>query len=77
MREFATKFFSFLSASTSERGIVIEPNPVRIMPGGLERIAPDGLALLGSNMLSERLNLGRKEEYMRPVSAEKLVYRII
>jgi hypothetical protein len=46
------------------------------MPGGLEKVVPDGFALLGSGSVSERAKLARDEEYMRPISAEKLVYTI-
>jgi hypothetical protein len=49
---------------------------VRLMPGGLERVVPDGFALLGAGSVSQRTKLARSEEYMHPISAEKLVYRI-
>lgn len=45
------------------------------MPGGLENVVRDGFALLGSERVDARsLGEDRQEEYMRPVSAEKLVY---
>jgi hypothetical protein len=47
------------------------------MPGGLERIAEDGLVLQNSGMLSHDRELRRNEEYMRPISGEKLVYTVI
>ncbi|KAF4469663.1 hypothetical protein FALBO_3448 [Fusarium albosuccineum] len=75
-REFAKEFFNFLSTESSSGRAHLEPNPVRVMPGGLERIVPDGLALLGSGSVSKRANVIRKEEYMRSISAEKLVYKI-
>lgn len=46
------------------------------MPGGLERVVPDGFALLGSGSVSQRTKLARNEDYMRPISGEKLVYKI-
>lgn len=46
------------------------------MPGGLDKVIPDGFSLLGSGSVSERVKLARDEEYMRPISAEKLVYTI-
>lgn len=46
------------------------------MPGGLERIIPDAFALL-SGLVSERSSTGRQEDYMRPISGEKLVYSIL
>ena len=54
----------------------LEPNPVRSMPGGLERVVQDGFSLLGTGLVSERSKLERLEEYMRPISAEKLVYSL-
>jgi hypothetical protein len=45
------------------------------MPGGLENVVPDGLALLGCGSMEDR-NKERPEAWMRPVSAEKLVYRL-
>lgn len=75
-REFAVKFFDFLNSGAKKNEIKLQPNPVRNMPGGLERIVPDGFALL-SGLVAERKGLGRSEEYMRPISAEKLVYTIV
>jgi hypothetical protein len=47
------------------------------MPGGLENILPDGFALLGSGKVGDRaLEVSRDAEYMRPISAEKIVYVI-
>lgn len=73
-RVFATKFFNFLSTATADGKVKLEPNPVRLMPGGLERIVPDGFTLLGSGLVSERPDTSRTEDYMRPISGEKIVY---
>ncbi|RMJ10755.1 hypothetical protein CDV36_009632 [Fusarium kuroshium] len=75
-REFARQYFDFLSVGTSSGRSRIEPNPVRIMPGGFERVVPDGFTLLGSGSVSQRSNVKGGEEHMRPISAEKLVYRV-
>ncbi|UNI21594.1 hypothetical protein JDV02_007569 [Purpureocillium takamizusanense] len=75
-REFATHFFNFLSSQAREDKVVLEPNPVRAMPGGLERITLDGFALLGSGSVASRTALKRDEPYMKPISGEKLVYSI-
>ncbi|KAL7793741.1 GroES-like protein [Trichoderma ceciliae] len=75
-RAFATKFFNFLSLAAVDGKVKLEPNPVRLMPGGLERIAPDGFVLLGSGLVSQRSDASRLEDYMRPVSGEKMVYKI-
>jgi hypothetical protein len=75
-RAFAVKFFDFLNSGAKDNEIKLHPNPIRKMPGGLERIAPDGFALL-SGLVADRKGLGRTEEYMRPISGEKLVYSIV
>jgi NADPH:quinone reductase-like Zn-dependent oxidoreductase len=69
-REFAVAFYKWLS----EGGGLI-PNPIRVMPGGLDRIVQDGFSLLGPGTMNQR-KADRHEEFMRPVSAEKLVYLI-
>ncbi|EEU44581.1 uncharacterized protein NECHADRAFT_85264 [Fusarium vanettenii 77-13-4] len=75
-REFARQYFDFLAVGTSSGRSRIEPNPVRIMPGGFERVVPDGFTLLGSGSVSQRSNVKGGEEHMGPISAEKLVYRV-
>lgn len=68
-RDFASAFYRWLSD-----GGELQPSPVRLMPGGLDRIVPDGFALLGSGSMEHR---GKATaEWMRPVSAEKLVYKL-
>lgn len=69
-RAFAAAFYRWLS----ERQPLV-PNPVRSMPGGLECIPRDGFVLLGGGSMEDRTH-GRTEEWMRPISAEKLVYTI-
>lgn len=68
-RAFAVAFYKWLS-----EGRNLEPSPVRMMPGGLERVVEDGLTLLGPGKMEDRGS--RTEEWMRPVQAEKLVYQI-
>ncbi|KAF3940386.1 Zeta-crystallin [Dactylella cylindrospora] len=75
-RAFAAKFFAFLGSNAAEGTAKLEPNPLRLMPGGLERIVPDGFELLGGDQVSGR-KLTRTEDYMKPISAEKLVYSIV
>lgn len=70
-RKFAVAFYRWLSA-----GGELEANPVRVMPGGLERVVPDGFALLGTEVTERREREGN-EEHMRPISAEQLVYRLV
>ncbi|KAJ4182232.1 hypothetical protein NW767_013915 [Fusarium falciforme] len=74
--EFARQYYDFLSVGTPLGRSRIEPNPVRIMPGGFERVVPDGFALLGSGSVSQRSSVNGGEGHMRPISAEKLVYQV-
>jgi NADPH:quinone reductase-like Zn-dependent oxidoreductase len=68
-RDFAGAFYRWLAEGK------LEANPIRVMPGGLDRVVCDGLALLGPGTMDNRKN-GRSEEWMKPISAEKLVYQI-
>ncbi|EAT87936.1 hypothetical protein HBI56_093290 [Parastagonospora nodorum] len=71
-RDFAVVFYKWLSGAM---GSDIKPVPVRVMPGGLEKVIEDGFVLLGAGGMGDR-QISRAEEWMRPVSAEKLVYRL-
>ncbi|RKL04252.1 hypothetical protein BFJ71_g3633 [Fusarium oxysporum] len=73
---FAKEFYNFLSEPLPSSRAQLEPNPVRLMPGGLEKVVQDGFRLLGTGLVSGRSKIERPEEYMRPISAEKLVYRL-
>ncbi|KAG6364693.1 hypothetical protein INS49_006297 [Diaporthe citri] len=68
-RSFATAFYKWLSD-----GGLLQPNPVRVMPGGLEKVVPDGFTVLGTGVTSR--GHGRTEQHMRPISGEKLVYKV-
>ncbi|KAK2779388.1 zinc-binding oxidoreductase [Colletotrichum kahawae] len=63
-RRFTAEFYKYMSSEASAGIVRVQPNPVRLMPGGLESIASGGFALL----------TGAGDE--RPVSAEKIVYTI-
>lgn len=69
-RRFAVSFFEWLSS-----GGGLEPNPVRLMPGGLDKIVSDGFILLGSGSMEDR-QVQRNEAWMKPIRGEKLVYKI-
>jgi hypothetical protein len=71
-------FYGWLSAGHTSKTLKlpIAPNPVRLMPGGLERVPLDGFVLLGGGDMLSRTSAQREEEYMRPISGEKLVYRV-
>ncbi|KAF2663034.1 GroES-like protein [Lophiostoma macrostomum CBS 122681] len=70
-RAFAVEFYKWLGEAV---GTTLIPVPVRLMPGGLERVVEDGFTLLGTGAMGARLS--RTEEWMRPISAEKLVYTL-
>ncbi|KAF5989003.1 ToxD-like protein [Fusarium bulbicola] len=73
---FAKEFYNFLSEPLPSSRAQLEPNPVRLMPGGLGKVTEDGFRLLGTGLVSERSKIEQTEEYMRPISAEKLVYSL-
>ncbi|KAF5641472.1 uncharacterized protein FTJAE_4124 [Fusarium tjaetaba] len=50
---FAKEFYNFLSQPLTSDIAQLEPNPVRIMPGGLERVVQDGFSLLGTGSCRE------------------------
>ena len=70
-RSFAVAFYEWLASGRGR----LEPNPLREMPGGLESIADDGFGLLGSGTMGDR-GSSSERAYMKPLSAEKMVYTI-
>ena len=75
-RDFAVRFYQYLSEDATNGMQRLHANPVRLMPGGLARIVEDGLALLGTGSMDQRVR-DSSEPWMAPVSAEKLVYTLI
>lgn len=71
-RGFAVAFYAWLGESIASE---LSPNPIRLMPGGLGSVVHDGFQLLGAGGMEERRTV-RAEPWMRPVSAEKIVYNI-
>ena len=69
-RAFAVAFYRWLS-----QGKKLQANQVRLMPGGLEKIVQDAFMLLGPGTMNER-RTGDGQDHLRPVSGEKVVYRI-
>jgi NADPH:quinone reductase-like Zn-dependent oxidoreductase len=72
-RDFAAAFYQWLSQAV---GSELLPVPIRLMPGGLERVVEDGFALLGAGGMEDR-QAKRSDDWMRPVSAEKLIYKML
>ncbi|KAE9394114.1 GroES-like protein [Gymnopus androsaceus JB14] len=77
-RALTVAFFDWMSSYSDH--FPISPNPVRIMPGGFSGIADDAFMLLGAGKVADRdSNLAlaaRTEAWMKPISGEKLVYRV-
>jgi NADPH:quinone reductase-like Zn-dependent oxidoreductase len=71
-REFAVAFYKWLGQAM---GSSLRPVPIRRMPGGLSKVVQDGFMLLGSGSMDDR-KIERHEEWMSPLSAEKLVYSL-
>ncbi|KXH25657.1 hypothetical protein CNYM01_07202 [Colletotrichum nymphaeae SA-01] len=70
-REFATQFYNYLGSEASLGKVKLQANPIRLMPGGLENIASEGIPLFGPNQVNEP-----PKDHMRPVSGEKVVYTV-
>ena len=68
-RRFAVAFYKWLSSGEGK----LRPNPLREMAGGLESIVDEGFQLLGSGSMGDRRPKS-EEAWMRPLSAEKMVY---
>jgi len=77
-RALTVEYYKYLSkgSSTDPSKFSIEPNQVRLMPGGLEKMVQDGFELLGWGKIIDREPVVRKEPWMKPISGEKLVYHI-
>ncbi|KAJ4350356.1 uncharacterized protein N0V89_008977 [Didymosphaeria variabile] len=71
-RDFAVAFYKWLGQAI---GSSLRLVPIRRMPGGLSKVVEDGFMLLGSGSMGDR-KMERSEEWMRPLSAEKLVYSL-
>ncbi|KAF9728704.1 hypothetical protein PMIN04_004204 [Paraphaeosphaeria minitans] len=71
-RDFAVAFYKWLGQAV---GTSLKPVPVRRMPGGLSKVMEDGFQLLGSGNMDDR-KIEREEDWMKPLSAEKLVYSL-
>lgn len=71
-RAFTVAFYKWLG---NVMGTELWMNPIRLMPGELQKVVVDGFVLLGAGGMGER-RIARTEEWMNAISAEKLVYII-
>ncbi|KAJ7232013.1 chaperonin 10-like protein [Mycena rebaudengoi] len=79
-RAFSVGFFEYLSAGHPKDAtrFPILANPVRLMPGGLERVVEDAFRLIGTGKLGDRAAFVEVDDVTtRPISAEKLVYQLV
>lgn len=72
LRAFSVRFYRWLGDAI---GAELQPNPIRLMHGGLDKVVADGFRLLGGADMGDRMS-GSTEEWMKPISAEKLVYKL-
>lgn len=70
-RAFAVAFDKYISDHP------LKPNPLRRMPGGLDRVEPDAFQLMGADLVSARGEAKRTEAWMKPISGEKMVYTLV
>ncbi|GMK57466.1 hypothetical protein CspeluHIS016_0403000 [Cutaneotrichosporon spelunceum] len=70
-RAFAVAFDEYLSQHP------LEPNPVRLLPGGLERVTAEGFALLGGIMVAQRGEAVVDGVKLKPLSGEKAVFELV
>jgi hypothetical protein len=68
-RQFTVSFYNWLSSSKEK--LPIKPNPVRVLPGGLEGIIKYGFPLYGVGPKPDDVELAK------PIAAEKVVFRVI
>ncbi|KAK6435971.1 hypothetical protein LTR95_007842 [Oleoguttula sp. CCFEE 5521] len=73
MRQFSREFYEWLSNGGE---VSVQSNPVRRMPGGLAKVVQDGFMLVGEGDVVKSAE-GRGEEWMKPISGEKLVYTLV
>ncbi|KAH8744840.1 chaperonin 10-like protein [Diaporthe sp. PMI_573] len=73
-RAFGAAFYQYLGSGVEPRQIKLHPNPIRVMPGGLEKIPSDGFALLSGSFKPEKQDQKDTAGHLRPVSGEKIVY---
>jgi hypothetical protein len=76
-RSFAAAFYKYIGQESTSELNILQPSPVRLMPGGLEEIVSDGFAVLRNSSLASGAGSDLEgKTHLRPISMEKLVYRI-
>lgn len=76
-RAFAASFYEYLGSGARTGQAKLQPTPVRVMPGGLERIATDGFGLLSGSFKPESEGQKGHDDRIRPISGEKIVYALV
>ncbi|KAF5549108.1 hypothetical protein FMEXI_4450 [Fusarium mexicanum] len=72
-RGFAAAFFEFLGSGALSNEIKLQPNPVRLLSGGFDKISTEGFKLLSRSLESER---GQSGEILKHASGEKLAFSL-
>ncbi|GKZ21900.1 hypothetical protein AbraIFM66951_007331 [Aspergillus brasiliensis] len=76
-RNFAAAFFKYISQEPTSGSSVLQSVPIRLMPGGLDRIISDGFSVLRNSSLGSKAGSHlKKDAHLQPISMEKLVYKI-
>lgn len=70
-RAFAVAFDAYISTQP------LEPNPIRLLPGGLERVTKEGFALLGGVFVGARGEATVDGKTLKPLSGEKAVFELL
>ncbi|OJJ08325.1 hypothetical protein ASPVEDRAFT_47489 [Aspergillus versicolor CBS 583.65] len=76
-RAFAAAFYQYLGSGVGTAQIKLHPSPVRVMPGGLEKIPTDGFALLSGSFKRDSEGQKDHDDHLRPISGEKIVYKLV
>jgi hypothetical protein len=76
-RAFAAAFYQYLGSGVGTAQIKLHPTPVRVMPGGLEKIPTDGFALLSGSFKPEGQVQKDYDDSLRPISGEKILYKLV
>lgn len=76
-RSFPAAFFKYISQEPTSGSSVLQSVPIRLMPGGMDRIISDGFSVLrNSSLVSKAGSHPKRDAHLQPISMEKLVYKI-
>jgi hypothetical protein len=73
-RAFGAALYKYLGSGVESGQIKLYPNPIRVMPGGLEKIPSDGFALLSGSFKPVKQDQKDTTGHLGPISGEKIIY---